>query len=82
MAMKRQLIVSFVARAHVRFTFDHHEYRGSIKGRHSCPTPRPIAVRDRLTIAHRQRNGDVLAIAVCGCPFFIFDVSPLPSASS
>ena len=72
---ERHLIVTGVTADTLSFTFAGHEYRASVKGRHTCGAARPIAVGDHLTIAHRGPTGDVLAVAVCGCPFFVHDVT-------
>lgn len=71
---ERRLTVVAVTRDRVTFTFGGHEYRAPIRGRHACPETRPITAGDQMTIAHRSRTGDVLVVAACGCPFFIYDV--------
>ena len=72
---ERRLIVTAVMAEKISFSFGGHEYQGSVKGRHTCPTARPIKARDHLTIAHRGPTGDVLVVALCGCPFFVHDVT-------
>jgi len=71
---ERRLTVIAVSRDKVTFAFGGHEYRASIRGRHGCPSTRPIMAGDQLTIAHRSRTGDALVIAICGCPFLIYDL--------
>jgi|RhiMetdeSRZDD1v2_1073273.scaffolds.fasta_scaffold4608754_1 hypothetical protein len=72
---EHRLVVTAVTADTMSFTFGGHEYRASVKGRHTCSAAPPIAIQDRLTIAHRGPTGDVLVVAVCGCPFFVYGVT-------